>query len=206
MSFASFSTQRRVGMKRKSPTWKRTMPAKKKTAEPKIHAFKRTYDGGDTIVTTDGINPTLSAFNFSMNDMPGYTELTAMYDFYKVTGVLVRVMPYKQTDSNSVGSTNNSFNGPIFYAIDRSDGTAPTTVGEVLEFSDHKIANVFNGFTCYIPNPKFSDATSAERSGWVATSNPSLNWFGLKIAIPRTNVATTFYTTWTYYVKCKDPK
>ena len=40
----------------------------------------------------------------------------------------------------------------------------------------------------YIPNPKFADATSAERGGWVATSNPALNWYGLKWAIPPTQV------------------
>lgn len=85
------SYQRTVGQKRTRPSFRRSTPVKKKKVEePKIHAFKRTYDGGDTIVTTDGINPTLVAFNFSVNDMPGYTELTAMYDFYKITGVLLQ--------------------------------------------------------------------------------------------------------------------
>lgn len=171
-----------------------------------IHSFKRTYDYGAYGIVTDGINPTYSAFNFSMNDMPGYTELTTLYDFYKLTGVLFHVIPYKQTDSNSVGTTNNTFQTPIFYAVDRSDAAAPTSVGEILEYNDHKISSVWKGFKIYISNPKFSDATSAIRGGWVSTSNASLNWYGLKIAIPPTNVATTFYVVITYYVKCKDPK
>jgi len=141
-----------------------------------------------------------------MSDMPGYTELTALFDFYKLTGVLVRVLPYKQTDSNSVGSTNNSFNPPIFYAVDRSDGNAPGTVDEILENQDHKISSVWKGFKCYVKAPKFADATAAARGGWVATTNPNLNWFGLKVAIPAAGSATAFYVTWTYYVQCKDPK
>lgn len=182
------------------------VPLRRKTPRSeKIYPFKRTYDLGALFLTTDGINPTYSAWNFSMNDMPGYTELTSLFDFYKLTGVLVRVMPYKQTDSNSVSSTNNSFNPPIFYAVDHSDSTAPTTVGEILEYDDHKIANVFTGFKIFI-RPKFADATSAQRGGWVATSNPSQNWYGLKIAIPAAGAATAFYVTWTYYVKCKQPK
>ena len=65
---------------------------------------------------------------------------------------------------------------------------------------------VYKGFSIYIPNPKFADATSAERGGWVATSNPSLNWYGLKYAIPPTQVICQFYVVVTYYVACKDPK
>lgn len=172
----------------------------------KIHSFRRTFDYGSSGIVTDGVNPLYSAFNFSMNDMPGYSELTALYDFYKLTGVKFTCIPYKQTDSNSVGSTNNTFQPPIFYVVDRSDSTTPSSVSEILEYNDHRISTVWKGFKIYIPNPKFSDATSAVRGGWVSTSNPSLNWYGLKIAIPPTNVATTFYVIITYYVKCKDPK
>lgn len=183
----------------------RRIPGRRRRKGTTIYPFKRTYDLGASFLTTDGVNPTLTAWNFSMNDMPGYTELTSLFDFYKLTGVLVRVMPYKQTDSNSVGSTNNSFNPPIFYAVDTSDNTAPASVSALLEFDDHKIANVWSGFKVFI-RPKFADATSAQRGGWVACDNPSLNWYGLKIAIPAAGAATAFYVTWTYYVKCKDPK
>ena len=148
---------------------------------------------GANTLTTDGVNNTLVGWNFSMNDMPGFSELTAMFDFYKLNGVLIRVLPYKQTDSNSVGGTNNSFNPPIFYAIDRFDSTNPATVDELLEYNDHKIASVWKGFRCYIKSPKFADATAAVRGGWVATSNPSLNWNGLKIAIPAAGSALLYF-------------
>ena len=177
----------------------------KRRALSKIHSFKRTVDWGASYLATDGVNPTYMGVNFSMNDVPGYTELTTLFDFYKVTGVLVRVMPYKQTNSNSVGSTNNSYNPPIFYAVDTSDNTSPTAVNQVLEYNDHKVASVWTGFKVFI-RPKFSDLTSAIRDGWVATSNTSLDWYGLKIAIPAAGSATSFYVTMTYYIKCKDPK
>ena len=139
----------------------------KKKKRTTIYKFKRSFNPGSTLVTSDGVNPTLLGFNFSMNDMPGYTELTALFDFYKLTGVKVRVMPYYQ---------------------------------------DHKISSSWKGFSIWIPSPKFADATSAARGGWVATSNPSLNWYGLKISIPPTGAANQWYTTWTYYVSFKDPK
>lgn len=176
----------------------------RRAPKQKIYAFKRTVDWGNTYLTTDGINLTFQGWNFSLNDLPGYTELTNLFDYYKITGVLVRVMPYKQTDSNSTGSTNNSYNPPIFYAVDHSDNAAPTAVSQILEYEDHKIAQLWTGFKVFV-RPKFADATSAMRDGWVACDNTSQNWYGLKLAIPPCG-ATQMYVTMTYYVKFKDPK
>lgn len=166
------------------------------------HYFKRTYNYGT--VTTGTVTETLGAFNFSLNDLPGYTELTALFDFYKINAVKVRFIPY-QTESNSTGTVNNAANVPIIFVVDRSDGTPPATVNELLEYNDHKIARLYDGFTCYF-KPKFSDATSAIRDGWVATSNPSLNYWSLKYGVPPTVNAMNFYVIHTYYVSCKDPK
>lgn len=168
----------------------------------KIHNFKRTYNFGTD--STNAVSDTLEAYNFSLNDMPGYTEFTALYDFYKVNRVKFKLIPY-QTESNSVTSLNNAAHVPIFYCVDTSDATAPTSVNEVCEYNDHKIANLYRGFTCYF-KPKFADSTSAPRDGWVATSSPSTNWYGLKLAIPPTAYSMTFYVIWTVYISCKDPK
>lgn len=169
-----------------------------------IHRFKRTYNQG--VIVTAALTNTLQSFNFSVNDMPGYTELTTLYDEYKLTGIRFRLLPYMQTESNSVGTVNNARNAPIFYAIDRSDSTTPTTVDDVLEYQDHQVSNVYSGIDVYIKNPKFADATSALRGGWVSTTNTTLNWFGLKLAIPPTETATSLYAVVTYYVACKSPK
>ncbi len=168
-----------------------------------IHKFKRTFAPAQ--FNTDGTNPYLNAYNFSMNDMPGYTELTALYDDYKLTGVMVKIFPF-QTQSNSNASLANVQNVPMFYTIDRNDTTAPASVDAILEYNDHKISNTFRGIKLWIPNPKFQDATNAVRGGWVSTQNPSLNWFGYKLAIPPTGVIATFYTTWTFYVSCKNAR
>jgi len=179
---------------------------KRRNKYNQLHYFKRTFNGG-AIITIDPINPSLFGFNFSMNDMPNFAELTSLFDNYKLTGVKVKCLPLFQTDSNSTGGINNVTNIPIFYTIDRTDDVAPATVDSVLEYNDHKIGSAFKGFQIYIPNPKFQDATSAVRGGWVATSNPGLNWFGLKVAIPPTGtVGTRLTLLFTYYVCCKDPK
>lgn len=169
-----------------------------------VHRFKRTYNQG--LLATSALTNTLQSFNFSMNDMPGFSELTTLYDEYRLTGVRFRLLPYLQTESNSVGTVNNVRNAPIFYAIDRTDSTTPATLDDVLEYQDHQISSMYRGIDVYIKSPKFADATNATRGGWVSTSNSTLNWFGLKVAIPPTEVAASLYIIATYYVACKSPK
>ena len=169
---------------------------------PKVYNFKRSWNAGTQ--ATVALTPFLYSTNFSLNDVPGYTEFAAMFDNYKINRIRFRAFPY-QTESNSTGTVNNAGNVPLIYVVDTSDATTPTTVEELCEYQDHKITNLYSGIDCYF-KPKFADATSAVRGGWVATSNPSLNWFGLKIAAPPTTNAMTFYMVWTFYLSFKDPK
>lgn len=170
-----------------------------------VHYFKRTYDGGSSQMNTSNINPFLECFNFSLQDIPGYTDFSGLFDYYKISGIRFKAMPYLQTDSNSVGTTNNAGNVPVFYAVDTNDGSVPVSVNSVLEYQDHKIGSTFKGFTIYF-KPKFSDATQAQRGGWVSTNNVTLDWYGLKVAIPPTVSSAKFYIVITFYIACKDPK
>jgi len=169
---------------------------------PRVYSFKRIYNPGT--LATVAITPTLVGVNFSLNDIPGYLEFTNLFDYYKITGIRAKFIPY-QTQSNSTSTINNASNVPIFFCVDTSDNTPPLTVDELTEFQDCKISNLYSGFDIYF-KPKFADATAAARDGWVACSNPSLNYYGLKYAIPATANAMTYYLIYTFYVSFKDPK
>ena len=45
--------------------------------------FTRVVEGMYDIMA-DGINPSLGVFNFSLNDLPGYTDFTALFDQYEI--------------------------------------------------------------------------------------------------------------------------
>lgn len=171
-------------------------------AAKRVHSFTRTYAYG--VETTDGINPLLSAWALDLNDVPGYTELTALYDFYTIKKIKLTFLPY-QTQSVSTSSVNNAQNVPIFYAVDLNDQSAPGSVNEVLEYQNCKTSNTYRGFSCYW-TPKFIDATSAERKGWISTASPSTKWYGVKVAIPPTGSAVKFYVTAKMYMQFKMPK
>lgn len=168
----------------------------------KVHNFKRTYNAGTFVTSTAG--DTLEAFNFSLNDIPGYTEFTALYDFYKINAVKFHFIPF-QTESVSTTTVNNAGSYPIFHCVDYSDGTPPASLNEILEYQNHKISKLYEGFTRYF-KPKFADTVSTERDGYIATTSPANNWFGMKIGIPATDSAMTYYVLWTIYLSFKDPK
>jgi len=170
-----------------------------------VHKFKRTTASFGTI-TTDSINPVLGAYNFSFNDIPGYTELTSLFDFYKITGIRIRVMPFTQDGSESTASLNNSFNPPFYMCVDTSDGSAPVSVDAVLEYDTLKIGWLWKGLDFYF-KPKFSDATAAQRSGWTATTSAANDWYGVKFAVPPTGGSAAKSTVLvTFYVSCKNVK
>lgn len=191
------SSFRYKGGKTNPATLRRQLAAAKK-----IHNFARTYAYG--IETTDGINPLLSAWGLDLNDVPGYAELTALYDFYTIKRIKMTWFPY-QTESVSTTSLNNAQNVPIFYAVDLNDQSAPGSVNEVLEYQNCKTSQTYRGFSCYWA-PSFTDATSAERKGWISTGAPSQKWYGLKVAIPPTGSAVKFYVTVKIYMQFKNPK
>lgn len=176
--------------------------AKSLIAKNKVYNFKRSFVYGTR--ATIPLTPTLIAENFSLNDIPAYTEFTSLFDYYCIKRIKVKYIPY-QTESNSVSTVNNAGNVPVFHVVDTSDASAPATVEELAEYQDHKISKLYDGWSAYF-TPKFADATSAVRGGWVATTNPSLNWYGYKYAIPPTTNAMTYFTVWTFYIQCKDPK
>jgi hypothetical protein len=170
-----------------------------------VHKFKRTSGTFGPLIT-DGINPATYGFNFSFNDIPGYTEFTTLFDFYKITGIRIRVMPFTQNGSESTNNAFNSFNPPMYFAVDTSDGSSLPTADSILEYDTLKIGWLWKGMDFYF-KPKFSDATGAQRAGWVATTNSAVDWYGLKVFIPPTGGSSAKATILvTYYVQCKNVK
>lgn len=157
-------------------------------------------------IICDGINPALYAFNFSLSDLPNYTEFTNLYDNYKINAVKVNFYP-KITESVSTGSVNNPDATVRFLSvIDYNDSTPPLSVQELRDYKTCKASSILRPKSRYIYKPKIVDSSSTVRSAWIATSSPSTNWFGLKVAIDPTTTAMTFGIEAKYYCSFKNVK
>lgn len=166
----------------------------------KLYMFQR-YTGGLGTLAINNITPTLQAFNFSLNDLPNYTEFTALYDMYKINAIKITFIPQQDTNV-SLSSVNNPFgNARFFSAIDYNDSTSPASVDELREYHTCKFTRLLKTHKRYIHKPKILDSSSYTLSPWIATSAPSTNYFGLKVAVEP--MSSTVATTMNYSIEAK---
>lgn len=147
------------------------------------------------------LSQTLGGYQFSLNDVPNYTEFTNLYDMYKINGVKLTFIP--QQDANtSLSPVNNAIaNARFFSAIDYNDANPPASVDELREYKTAKWTSILRPHVRYIHKPKIFDTSGYSISPWMATTSPSVNYFGLKVAIEPTEATIT--TTFTYKIEAK---
>lgn len=142
--------------------------------------------------TNDGINPSLEAINFSLNDIPGYTELTAVFQTYCIEEVEIWIRP-EYTVLSDASTLSNSVNVEMLTAIDLVDGTAPASVAAVSEYQS--VAHTSIVTTHYRKfKPSYLVDNIAPSCALLSTASPATNWYGLKIAVPPCGVVMTFRT------------
>ena len=142
--------------------------------------------------TNDGINPSLEAINFSLNDIPGYTEFTALFQTYCIEQIEIWIRP-EYTVLSDASSLSNSVNVEMLSAIDLVDATAPASVAALSEYQS--IAHTSIVSTHYRKfKPSYLVDNIAPTCALLSTASPSTNWYGLKVAVPPCGVAMTFRT------------
>lgn len=165
----------------------------------RLYLFKRFVRLNE--ITVDNINASYGAINFSLNDVPNYTEFTALYDMYKINCVKITFLP-QMTQSVSIGSVNNPIaNARVFTAIDYNDGGQPTSIDELREYQSAKYTTVLRPHKRVIFKPKILDTSSYSLSPWMSTAAPTTNYYGLKYAIEPMASSTT--TSMAFQVECK---
>lgn len=172
---------RRKRVYRKRP-YRKSRKSMKKSSINKVYYFTRWSDFGTSTVASS-LTPGYFGFNFSLSDLPNYTEFTSLYDYYKIKAVKVVFLP-QMTENVSLGSVNNPYSYARFQtAIDYSDSNPPTTLDELREYKSYKFTPLLKPHTRYIPSPKFLDSSGFQLTNWMATSSPNVNYNGLKVCI-----------------------
>jgi len=165
----------------------------------KIHQYKR-FTGALGTLTASSINPVFYGFNFSLNDLPNYTEFTALYDMYKINAIKFVVLPSVTENISLTGVNNPIASARMFSVIDYNDGTAPTTIDQLREYQTCKMTPILKKHKRYIYKPKIFDTNSFSISPWLGTSSPSTNYYGLKLAIEP--ILSTGVTSMDFTIEC----
>ena len=143
--------------------------------------------------TNTGLTATLAAINFSLSDIPGYTELTAMFQSYCIEEIRFWFRP-EYTVLSDASALSNSVNVELNTAIDLVDSSAPASVDALLEYQSLAHTSITQSHYRKF-KPAYLIDSILPTCSLISTSSPSVNWYGLKVAIPPTGVAMTFRTT-----------
>lgn len=154
------------------------------------NVVSRMVPGGTFDQINNGITATLAVINFSLNDIPGYTELTSLYQSYCIEQVEIWFRP-EYTELTDASTLSNAVNVDFYSAIDLVDLNPPTSVDAVCEYQNVAHTSVTKSHYRKI-RPAYLIDNIAPACGLVSSQSPSLNWLGLKIAIPPCGVAMTF--------------
>jgi hypothetical protein len=158
--------------------------------------FQRTIEGQYDIVC-DGINPSLGVFNFSLNDLPSYTEFTALFDQYKIEQIEIEWYP-EYTELTDAALVSNAVNVQVNTAIDVA-GATPATVSDVLQFRTLHSTGITK---CHkrVFKPAYLIDGILPSSVYLNCSSPSSNWFGVSYGVSPTGVAMTFRSRAKFYL------
>lgn len=155
-------------------------------------------------------------FRFKLNDLPGNTDFTNLYERYKITGVKLKFIPVTATDTPLANGTN--YLSPLAVAINRGAiivAADDRTFDQLLENQDVRIFSTMKPFSMYIPYPKFYSpadgiTTAQTGGGWLNSKSPAVHHFGLNYAWQNTTATEAnqcaFRIIATYFVKCANPQ
>lgn len=186
-----------------------------------IHSYKRRYYVGGLVTSTLG-EATLG-MSFRLDSLPNYAEFTALYDQYKITGVLLNVT-WRSTTLSAIESANTSQTGVpwMLHWVDRDDDSTPTYAAAQEVSRVRRYTFDTGKRNCRIffrPNTLSATYVSAVSTGyssdfnrWVDVGNTDVKFYGYKLAIHApwagTGSAPAYYfdVEAVLYLKFKDPR
>lgn len=201
--------RRRPGMRKMKKGYR--LRRQVKPGYKRVVAFKRTFSGG---VLTQTAADQHFQYTFNLSNLPNYTELTNLYDQYKIKSVLFQLIPsVTSADTNPQASVVNM--PSIHSVIDPTDGSPLTTLNDYLQYATYKRSNPLRVHKRLIyPKSQQSEMQSGGTivianpvSKWIRSENPNIDHQGLKLMIPAGVASSCTYQVFvTMYVLCKQIK
>jgi hypothetical protein len=167
------------------------------------------YDNGAYV---QSVPPVGFARAFQLDELPGYTDFTTLWDQYRITRVAYRIIPRVNVQTLAIQAVVTTAVMPtISVWWDPDDATTPTLVGESLEvenaqhcagyeivegsFKPHAAIGAYGGaFTQF-----------ADFDGWCDCTSDDVEWYGLKVWVGAGGGSQTVFQTWDafYTVSCE---
>lgn len=156
---------------------------------------------------------------FRIATLPGFGELTGLFDQYKITGIKVTVYP--RFRDQTLGQGTSAVATPAVWICASDDGSdiLPNKLSAMQVSRARRINDPYKPFSMFI-RPKFLVETAVgvgisgahSKTGWLDTDNNQVTHFGFAIAGDCPGYGTTSFNPLVfdlyakYYMQFKDPK
>jgi hypothetical protein len=154
-------------------------------------------------IVCDGINPSLGSFNFSLNDLPGYTDFTGLFQLYRIDEIQIVWRP-EYTELTDAALVSNAVNVCLNTSITLV-GNTPASVGDVLQNSNCSSSSITKEHRVRFRPCVIMDTTSPCYC-FLSSNSPSTNWWGIQYGVPPTGIAMTLRSTAIYKVSLRGPQ
>jgi len=144
---------------------------------------------------TASTSPVFAGYSFQLEDFPDFTELTALYDQYRI----------RQASVNFLHNGAALVGGQLFSVIDYDDATPPTTLASLWQYPSLMITaagtNATRNFTPHCVSVLYDGVTPLAAGGnivapWIDSNNPSVPHYGLKVGVQGYASATAIWNVY----------
>jgi len=175
-----------------------------RSSENKVFTIVQTTN--DYTLAQAAITPSFLSFNFSLDQLPQYTSWTAVFDQYKFDQVQVIIRPMY----NAVGLASlSTVRVPqLFTVIDYDDNATPSTLAQLQEYSNCKIAVQETTCCTFAPHmavaaysgSAFTDFANLAPS-WIDAASPDVKHYGVKMGCDPGVSGQTLLQAWNVSVR-----
>lgn len=194
--------------------WKRKFS--RKVARPLVNkCYCKRFVVKATIAGNDTTPYNGQSFKWNLNDIPGVSDFTNMFDQYQIAGIAYRFVVNKDEQAGSIVAANRGNYIRLMMVNDYNDSTSPTSFSELQQYpyvkemwlTDTKpvtkwfyqkptVLNTINSQVLNNYNPM--------RKCWIDTSYPGTDHYGLKIFYEGHYAGRTLILECKYYIKLKE--
>jgi hypothetical protein len=159
-----------------------------------IQSFTRWIDGGAVYPQTSSVG---TSYVFKLSLIPGYAEIAAMWDFYRITKVDVLYAPASKAGPSTATTTSP---GTVMAAGPDYDESTAVNFTTMLERQDTAVYSVFDSWevsfkpraaSVVYGNGVTSGYALAPADQWMDTS-ADVSYYGFNYAFPATAAANQF--------------
>jgi len=144
----------------------------------------------------------LQGFSFALSDVTDYSRLTALYDQYRISRIIIHMVPMTSVPfPASIFSTSD-----LFVAVDFDDANSPASASALLAYDTVRhvsAGRAFNSsFTPHLAlaayNGAFTGYTSTAPT-WLDCASASIQHYGVKVGA--TQSTSTNLTGWRFWAE-----